>query len=229
MKKIFLVRHGQSLGNVEPLVYRTTPDFAVPLSNEGVEQAKAAGDFLRGRFFKMKTVTPNTFEMWARPRMWVSPYTRARMTADGIEAALRPERLLGKRKEHVLLCEQQFGLMDTVAGDRAEAQETYPDVVGRYELFKEHGGKFWARAPGGESRFDVATRVHQAFGTFHRDYDKHKIENIIVVAHGTTIRAFVMMWLHHPFEWFEDEPNPKNCSVRLLDSGVDRGYIFPGF
>ena len=73
---------------------------------------------------------------------------------------------------------------------------------------------------------DVAVRVHQAFGTFHRDCDRHGIENIIVVCHGTTARAFVMQWLHLTPEWFLEEPNPKNGSVRLIKGGVDEGYIF---
>jgi broad specificity phosphatase PhoE len=83
--------------------------------------------------------------------------------------------------------------------------------------------------PLGESRFDVATRVHQAFGTFQRDAEKHGIVNIIVVCHGVTLRAFVMMWCHLTPEWFEAEPNPKNCAIRLIDGSEDKGYIFPGF
>lgn len=76
---------------------------------------------------------------------------------------------------------------------------------------------------------DVAQRVHQSFGTFKRDAEKHGIKNIIVVAHGTVNRAFLMMWLHLPYEWMHAEPNPKNCSIRLLEDGEDKGYVFPGF
>ena len=83
--------------------------------------------------------------------------------------------------------------------------------------------------PLGESRFDVATRVHQAFGTFHRDAERHNVETLVIVTHGVTIRAFLMMWLHKSVEWFENEPNPKNCSIRLVDSKQDHGYVFPGY
>jgi 2,3-bisphosphoglycerate-dependent phosphoglycerate mutase len=79
--------------------------------------------------------------------------------------------------------------------------------------------------PLGESRFDVACRVHQAFGTFHRDADKHGIDTIVVVCHGVTLRAFVMMWCHYSYEWFEREPNPANGAVRWLCDGEDREYI----
>lgn len=38
-----------------------------------------------------------------------------------------------------------------------------------------------------------------------------------------------MRWLHLPFEWIEKEPNPKNCAVRLIEDGKDKGYIWePG-
>ena len=48
--------------------------------------------------------------------------------------------------------------------------------------------------PLGESRFDVAIRVHEAFGTFHRDAERNGVRNIIIICHGVTLRAFVMMW-----------------------------------
>jgi 2,3-bisphosphoglycerate-dependent phosphoglycerate mutase len=79
----------------------------------------------------------------------------------------------------------------------------------------------------GESRFDVATRVHQSFGTFHRDATRHGINHLIVVCHGTTMRAFVMMWMHYPVSWFEAEHNPPNCAARLLSDDADVGLIYP--
>ena len=35
-----------------------------------------------------------------------------------------------------------------------------------------------------------------------------------------------MMWLHKPVSWFENELNPANASVRLLDGDDDYGVIF---
>jgi 2,3-bisphosphoglycerate-dependent phosphoglycerate mutase len=83
--------------------------------------------------------------------------------------------------------------------------------------------------PQGESRFDVAKRIHQAFGTFHRDAIEHGIHDLVVICHGVTMRAFVMMWCHLSPEWFEAEPNPANCAIRVIDAGLDRGYVFDGF
>lgn len=130
-------------------------------------------------------------------------------------------------REHILLAEQQFGIFDGLSD--SERERDYPAEQAYYEKCKQYEGKMWPKMPLGESRFEVCQRVHQAFGTFHRDAARHGIENIVVVGHGTTNRAFVQMWLHKPWEWMHEESNPKNCSVRLIEDGVDRGYIFEGF
>lgn len=131
------------------------------------------------------------------------------------------------QKEHFLLHEQQFGIFDGLS-DEERAQQ-YPAETEHYEKCKRFEGKVWAKLPMGESRIDVARRMHQAFGTFKRDAEKHGIENIVVVGHGTTNRCFTMAWLHLSPEWLEKEPNPKNCAIRLIENGVDQGYVFEGF
>lgn len=212
--EILLVRHGESLGNVDPGHYLEVADHSIALSDTGHSQAHAAGAHLRewvGAHWPHRHV-----------RMWNSPYRRTRETAADLCAELGA--LVTDRREQVLLAEQQFGLFDGLPDE--VAAERYPDEFEHYERCRRFDGKFWARLPLGESRFDVAVRVHQAFGTFHRDAARHGIEHLIVVAHGTTLRAFTMMWLHHPFEWFEAEPNPGNCAVRHLVGDADRGYIW---
>jgi len=92
-----------------------------------------------------------------------------------------------------------------------------------------HEGKFWARFPLGESRFDVARRVHQLFGAIHYDAHEKNMYDVIIVSHGVTLRAFFMMWLQKTVDWFNKEPNPQNCSIRLIESGTDKGYLYHGF
>ena len=221
----------------------------MPLSEEGIEQAKKAGIFLCRFFHENKLYDDKLFHA----RLWVSPYLRTRQTADFIEGEFRRMWLTPRtpldsqgswtdpkpgswmeepifrfgRREHINLVEQQFGLFDGLRDE--ELPERYPDEHAHYKKCEDQEGKFWARMPLGESRFDLAVRVHQAFGTFKRDEEKHGITNIVVVAHGATLRAFTMQWLHYPYEWFEKEPNPQNCSIRLLEDDRDRGYIFEGF
>jgi broad specificity phosphatase PhoE len=127
-------------------------------------------------------------------------------------------------REHINLCEQQFGLFDGIPDEELPAH--FPEEYAHYAKSEEHEGRFWARMPLGESRFDVAVRIHEAFGTFHRDADRHGIKDIIVICHGVSLRAFVMQWLHLTPEWFDAEPNPGNCWIRLIEDGEDREYIY---
>ena len=214
--RILLVRHGESLGNVDPTVHATTADHAVPLSDRGREQAREAGRRIAAHYAS---------EPKRHTRVWVSPYLRTRETADALQETAGS--CITDRIEHILLCEQQFGLFDGVPDD--VLPERFPREFAYYDMQCRFGGKFWARMPQGESRFDVAKRIHQAFGSFHRDAENHGIHDIIVICHGVTLRAFVMMWCHVSPEWFEAEPNPKNCAIRWIDRGIDNGYLFDGF
>ena len=219
--QIYLVRHGESQANVDGSIHVHTADHAIPLSERGERQADAAGVFLHGHFQSLG-------ESFGKVRLWNSPYRRARQTADAIER--RIAGFVQDRHEHLLLCEQQFGLFDGITDEasRLEIIRKYPDEYEHYKKCERFEGSFWARMPLGESKFDLSTRVHQSFGTFHRDLAKSGIENIVIVAHGSTNRAFIMMWLHHPFEWFGKERNPLNCSVRLISDNKDLGYVYEG-
>jgi 2,3-bisphosphoglycerate-dependent phosphoglycerate mutase len=212
--QIILARHGESLGNVDQSAYLSVADHAMPLSPLGHQQAGELAGFL-GDW---------TAEHWGDQtiRIWHSPYLRAAQTAEPIITALG-DRVEGVR-EHILLAEQQFGLFDGLTDDEVAAR--YPAEWEHFQRCVDFDGKFWARNPQGESRFDVATRVHQSFGTFHRDAARHGIDHLIIVCHGTTMRAFVMMWLHLPVSWFEAEPNPPNCAAHLLVDDVDHGLIY---
>jgi 2,3-bisphosphoglycerate-dependent phosphoglycerate mutase len=220
--RVLLVRHGQSRANVDGSENLRVADHAIELSEAGHEQAKAAGAFLREWFEHDLREADGSIP---KVRLWHSPYTRTRQIADHVQAACG-EWLLD-RKEHLLLAEQQFGLFDGLSDQ--ERAERYPDFHAYYEKCKRFEGKLWPKMPLGESRFEVCQRVHQAFGSFKRDEDRRGIETIVVVGHGTINRAFVMMWLHLPYEWMHREPNPGNCSVRLIEDGEDRGYVFEGF
>lgn len=246
--RIFLVRHGMSQSNADWMVNTRVADHAIELTEEGKEQARKAGEALADYVHEHVLVRGNSTVL-PKIRLWLSPYARTRQTADGLvatatmreqaylrrvagDAAAPVRREVGDsifldRREHLLLAEQQFGIFDGLSDEEREAQ--YPDFQAYYEKCKRFEGKLWPKMPLGESRFEVCQRVHQAFGSFKRDEEKHGIANIVVVGHGTTNRAFAMMWLHLPYEWMHEEPNPKNCSIRLIKNGEDKGYIFEGF
>lgn len=213
--KLFLVRHGETTANIDKSVYLDTADHAVPLSPLGYAQAGAAGT-------KLASYLSNIDE-GSKIRVWSSPYERTRQTSKEICNQLAEANINFDYREHINLCEQQYGLFDGIPDN--ELHIHYPREAAHYDKCERHEGKFWARMPMGESRFDVAVRVHQAFGSWHRDAERHGINHLIVVTHGVTLRAIVMQWLHLTPEWFEAEKNPANCAIRLIDGKIDRGYI----
>ncbi|GAB5369103.1 hypothetical protein AAMO2058_001376600 [Amorphochlora amoebiformis] len=225
--RIWLVRHGESMGNIHPSMYRTTPDHKIQLTARGEDMARKAGKELRKSFQKL---FENSHDM-GYCRMWVSPFARTRATAEGIleEAG----EWISDVKESPFLVEQDWGLFEGSGMD--DAQEHGSNEFKRLQKLRDHQGKFWARMPMGESCFDVCTRVSNLFGAVTRDRSpkwfkgRDAIENIVVVSHGVTIRAFVMMWCHYSPEWFEINENPPNCSIQLVEDAEHRGYIFPGY
>lgn len=229
MMRILLVRHGESLGNVDPVTHQRMADHAIPLSTRGERQAREAGRQIAAFFaHRYPPVATSQAELPNAPRphirLWTSPYKRTRQTADLIQE--EAAEWIHDRREHILFCEQQFGLFEGVADE--DLPKRFPVEYAHYQKCVQQEGKFWARMPQGESRFDVAKRVHQAFGTLHRDRNFDDIHHHVIVSHGVTLRAFVMMWCHYPFEWFEAEVNPDNGAIWLIEGKNDRGYLHRG-
>jgi 2,3-bisphosphoglycerate-dependent phosphoglycerate mutase len=217
--QIYLIRHGESEANLNKMLNRTTADHAVPLSSRGQEQSLEVGGFL-GQMLREKGIPIE------RCAAYVSPYRRTRETWKGARQGLGESGQGIRSVESILLRELEFGLFDGVPDEDLPVE--FPLEYAHYEKSRQFGGEFYARMPGGESRCDVATRVHQFFGTLHRDHERHGVEHAYIFTHGVTERAFVMMWLGLPPEWIEREKNPKNCSVRLIQGQTDLGYIFNG-
>jgi 2,3-bisphosphoglycerate-dependent phosphoglycerate mutase len=218
------------MANADDRLTSIVPDHTVELAPIGFEQAHSAGaafrDFIAAGDVIIK---PNTV------RLWCSPYRRAIQTRDSFLRGLGPvSRIFRDTRTDILLTEQRFGLFDGLSGK--EKAERYPEEYRKFQMFANNGGKFYAKNPLGESRYDVCVRVRPFNGTIVRDAEKTKnnVPNVFIISHGTTLRAFTMNWLHLDVDWFENEPNPDNASIRHIgrdESGrwKDFGYIFKGF
>jgi 2,3-bisphosphoglycerate-dependent phosphoglycerate mutase len=230
IENIFLMRHAHSVGNEDLSTYRHIPDHAISLSDTGKEQAVEAGKYFAGFLAQYSQAFYDQ-----SIRLWYSPFLRTKQTRDGLLAGMGNAAAVFKdQREHILLMEQNFGLFDGLTDD--ERVEQYPDESHKYNLCAAYNGRFYAKPPNGESRYDVCVRVHQFFGTIIRDAEKqdNPVSNVFIISHGTTLRAFAMMWLHKEVEWFEQEPNPANCSIRHIGRNEnghfeDKGFIFQGY
>ena len=199
--KIFLIRHGESMQNTKENYSIGLPDHKVYLTEQGKEEARLAGEFLK------KYIVDNKIDL-SNSVMWVSPYTRTRETASIINEQLS----IKKVKEDITLIEQQYGLFSDK--EIAKIREMYPDQFAFYDNYYQNDGKFYAKLPQGESPFDVALRTKQFIDTIYRDR-----ENVLfVVSHGTTIKTIVMNFFHYSPEWYSSELTPNNCSIRLIET-----------
>jgi hypothetical protein len=76
-KKVIMVRHGQSMGNINELLYSTMPDNAMPLTDLGWKQARATGKILKEKMLASGETV----------HFIVSPYVRTVETFHGIVSA----------------------------------------------------------------------------------------------------------------------------------------------
>lgn len=213
--KIFLIRHGESMQNTGLNYELKIPDHKVYLSDKGKIQANEAGVFLK-QYVDIYKIDLN------KSTLWVSPYNRTRETASIINNYLNIKDV----KEDIALIEQRYGLFSD--NPIEECKKKFPEQFELYDRYYQNDGKFYAKLPQGESPYDVALRARQFIDTIFRDYNEGK-ENFFIVTHGTTIRAFLLSYFHYSPEWFNDEPNMENCSIRLIEKeeqNIDKGYIY---
>lgn len=206
--RLFLIRHGESIQNTKENYQLGLPDHKVYLSTLGKKQAQEAGIFLKKYCLENNINLDNAV-------LWVSPYERTRETAKIINEQLGVKKV----KEDITLIEQRYGLFSDKEIDLIK--KLYPEEFKFYDNYYQNDGKFYAKLPQGESPYDVALRTKQFIETIFRD----KEENLFIISHGTTIRTIIMNWFHYSPEWFNNEPNMDNCSIRLIDSNCEK-YIY---
>lgn len=106
--RIILVRHGESLGNVDERAYATTADWRIPLTNLGREQARSAGRLVATHLGCDSDDEVNDIvhgdgpPSTATPRkifFYVSPYLRTRQTLREILREIDPGCIVGMREE----------------------------------------------------------------------------------------------------------------------------------
>jgi broad specificity phosphatase PhoE len=196
-KRIYLVRHGQSEGNVDRAVRALKPDYALKLTETGIRQADAVGREL----LQQIGLQPVQF--------YISPFWRTRQTYQQIVKFFP----LSNFYEDPRLREQEWG----------HFRDEQRDVP--LEKERDSYGHFYYRLPDGESCADVYDRVSDMIQTMWRDFAKPEYPSeVIVVNHGMTMRVFLMRWLHWSVEEFEIIANPGNCEYHLLelDERTDR-------
>jgi broad specificity phosphatase PhoE len=176
---LWLVRHGESAGNVARALAEAAGklavdvplrDMDVPLSDLGREQAAAVGCWFGG------------LPADSRPTVILSsPYLRARATAEilGEAAGFDFNEIPFITDER--LREREFGIFDRLTP--LGARKRYPEQA----EYRTVLGKFYHRPPGGESWCDVILRLRSVVDDLTRDYRR---ERVLLVAHEVVVNCF---------------------------------------
>lgn len=202
--RLWVVRHGQSAGNVARdaahadgmlRIELDLRDVDVPLSPLGERQAAALGHwFSQG-------------EAHDRPDIILcSPYVRARETARLFReagGAAPDEPICGDER----LREKEFGILDglTTAGIVADEPQQAE--------FRRLLGKFYHRPPGGESWCDVIFRLRSLLDTVSLHYHGR---NVMIVAHQVVVlclRYIIENLREQEILAIDTEGDVANCSV----------------
>lgn len=197
--KIILVRHGESQGNIDKNIYSKVPDYAIELSEKGINQAIEAGK-------NIKNIVGND-----KVAFYVSPMWRTRMTFEGIAQSFEKQNI--DYKEDPRLREQEWGNFQNLE----ESTQVYEE--------RDAFGIFYYRFKNGESGADVYDRLSDFMATLHRDFQKNDFpENVVLVMHGLSIRLFIMRWFHLTIEEFETLKNPANGQITIMELAKNGKY-----
>jgi broad specificity phosphatase PhoE len=209
---IYLIRHGESEGNVDASVYKHTPDWKVNLTEKGRLQAKEAGIKLLEDYEKSLTMLSlgRDAETIGRPKMviYTSPWYRARQTA-----AILNENIHAEIREDPRLREQEWGMY---------AEE---HLQAKIERERVKYGTFFYRMPYGESGADVYDRVTTFMDTLHREFEKKNFPVALTISsHGAANKVILMRWLKWSVEDYDLTKTQENCSILKMVLGVNNKY-----
>ena len=200
-KRMILVRHAESVANVDPSEYCRTPDWRIPLTEKGHEQAQAASRRLQDLVGR----DPVYF--------YVSPYRRTAQTLAEMKSGFDLKGQIVGEREDPRLREQDVG--------------NFQDADMMTALWKEREdyGRFFYRFPNGENGADVCDRVSSFLDSLFRERQvrSHPAEtNVVIVGHGLMIRLFIKRWFHFTVDVFHGMKNPGNTDFVVLERKEDQ-------
>src|ERR1700719_4331250 len=95
-QNIYLIRHGESEGNIDKNSYASIPDYMLTLTDTGKQQAINTGKELR------KMIKPGT-----KIAFYISPFWRTRMTFENIALSFDKKDITWKEDPRIR--EQEWG------------------------------------------------------------------------------------------------------------------------
>ncbi|HEY3999803.1 MAG TPA: 2,3-bisphosphoglycerate-dependent phosphoglycerate mutase [Candidatus Xenobia bacterium] len=188
MATLVLLRHGESAWNLEN---RFTGWVDVPLSPKGEEEARQAGAALKGVHFDLA---------------YTSKLKRAQ---DTLKIVLQVLGITLPTQQDQALNERHYG--DLQGLNKAETAQKFGDE--QVHIWRR---SFDVPPPNGESLKDTAARTLPYYHA-HIEPDLKAGKNVLVVAHGNSLRSIVMAL---------DHMTPEQVVALNLATGVPLVYEF---
>ncbi|HEV7951465.1 MAG TPA: histidine phosphatase family protein [Glaciihabitans sp.] len=183
VNELWLIRHGESIGNVAATAAETEGreviqldyrDADVPLTALGEQQADALGQWFTSQI-------PPTW-------IWSSPYRRAEQT---ITSAAHRANIDVPTRVDERLRDRELGVLDLLTSHGVDAR--FPEEAAR----RRWQGKYYYRPPGGESWADVSLRVRSFLSEIsHQPADvSDAAEVAVIAAHDAVIMVALSLCL----------------------------------
>ena len=195
-KRLFLVRHGESEGNVchdDPDLadkIKDIPNNELPLTPKGIEQAQAAGAWLKQRLAEVNA---------GQPEGYVSTFVRALETAGHLGLGL-------EWQHHAFIVERDWGSFENLT----------PEDQARYKAAKKRS-PLYATMPNGQNLATLLMSNHLFLGMLHREHSDH---TVVAVCHGERI-----LTLRYMLERMTDQQFVELCNSRHTGDKVRNTQI----
>lgn len=220
--RIFLIRHGESEGNVDHAAYVKHGDPHVPLTDKGWRQAAGAGAFLRHYLAERGSAPPH--------RIWSSPFLRTRQTLRGVLEGLGEDAYAVPPaiREDLRLAEQSYGYLPYVESQQGFFHRQVGKALAAFSRAVHAHNPFMAVTPLGESPLHAYQRIDSFVNTFYRDRERRGAaadEDVLIVSHGATIKSFMMRWFHIPLSGWPQLETPGNTDILMLEKEAGQWRI----
>ncbi|GAA0740411.1 histidine phosphatase family protein [Gaetbulibacter jejuensis] len=201
-KSLILLRHGESLTNLDLSAYGHFKDHEVPLSEYGKKEAVQCGSYW-ACYCKEKEVNSVL--------VLHSHYLRAKNTADIIASALKDNVRDVRSEEVEHIHEQLWPECQTLHFDKVK------DYLHNCLKLRHKKGIYHYKFPrGGENGQDVSKRAQLFIEEFQTRYLLDSSDLIIVVTHSYFMRVLLKELFEWSIEEFGQIRKPKNCKGYML-------------
>jgi len=199
MKNIYVMRHAESLEDIDKTAYERIPDENMPITDFGKRQVTQFCKEFIGHIAGIKNLC-----------IYISPCLRVLETAQIIVSNL-PRHIRWHLCSDNLIAKQNWGNI-TLDNRQKIEKERYSAGVLRYKF------------QGGESGAELLSR----FGLFAKKLEEQlqnsQYEHILVITHGFELRVLLKSLLGWTEDYFETLAHPHHCEMKRI-SYCDGAFI----